>query len=242
MSMFYNRTYRSHHKKKGLVSFDISVKETNLNIQAQKDLTDIAVKSVLQCRNYIETYIKLYPEFETSLVPFKVSETAPAIIRNMIKAGRLTNTGPMASVAGIVAEFTGRALLPYSKEVIVENGGDLFIRSETETVLTVYAENTPFSMTCGILVAKQNTPYGICTSSGTLGHSKSFGKADAVTVMSESCPLADAAATALANRVTKPDDIQKTIDAGRAIPEVRGIVIIKGKDIGLWGDLKIVKL
>ncbi len=183
--MFSNRIYRRHHEKKGLVSFDITVKETNLNIQAQTDLTDISIKAVLNCRNYIENYIKLYPEFATSLVPLKQSETAPKIIKKMIKAGKLTGTGPMASVAGIVAEQTGKALLPYSREVLVENGGDLFIKSDTETIFTVYAENTPFSMTCGILVGKQDTSYGICTSSGTLGHSKSFGKADAVSVLSE---------------------------------------------------------
>lgn len=240
--MFNNRTYRSHHKKKGLLSFDITVKETNLNIQAERDLTDKAIKAVLRCRNYIETYIKLYPEFATSLVPFQEAQTAPKIIKDMIKAGKLTATGPMASVAGIIAEYTGKALLPYSSEIIVENGGDLFIKSKTETIFTVYAENTPFSMTCGILVQKSNDSYGICTSSGTLGHSKSFGKADAVSVLSKSCSLADAAATSLANKVIKTSDIQKTIDRGKAIPGVEGIVIIKGKNIGLWGNLKIVKL
>ena len=240
--MFNNRTYREHHKKKGLTAFDITVKETNLNIQAQTDLTNIAIKAALRCRNYIETYINLYPEFATSLVPLKGSETAPKIIKDMIKAGELTGTGPMASVAGIVAEYTGKALLPYSKEVIVENGGDIFIKSDTETIFTVYAENTPFSMTCGILVKKQDAPYGICTSSGTLGHSKSFGQADAASVLSESCSIADAAATALANMVKTAEDIQKTIDAGKNIPGVQGIVIIKGENIGLWGNLKIVKL
>jgi len=240
--MFNNRTYRKHHNKKNLVSFDITVKETNLNIQAQTDLTDIAIKAVLECRNVIENYIKLNPEFATSLKPLKKSDTAPKTIQKMIKAGLLTGTGPMASVAGIVAQYTGKALLQYSKEVVVENGGDIFIKSNSETVFTVYAENTPFSMTYGILVKKQDTFYGICTSSGTLGHSKSFGKADAVSVLSQSCSLADAAATALANKVKKTEDIQKVIDFGKTIPGVNGIVIIKGKSIGLWGDLKIVPL
>ena len=240
--MFNNRTYRKHHNKKNLKSFDITVKETNLNIQAQTDLTDIAIKAVLECRNVIENYIKFNPEFATSLEPLKESDTAPKIIQNMINAGLLTGTGPMASVAGIVAQYTGKALLQHSKEVVVENGGDIFIKSNSETIFTVYAENTPFSMTYGILVEKQDTSYGICTSSGTLGHSKSFGKADAVSVLSKSCSLADAAATALANKVKKAKDIQKVIDFGKTIPGVNGIVIIKGESIGLWGDLKIVSL
>jgi len=240
--MFNNRTYRRYHTKRGLVSFDITVKETNLNIQAQTNLTDIAIKAVLTCRNYIETYIKLNPEFATSLVPLKKSETAPKIIRDMIKAGELTGTGPMASVAGIIAEYTGKTLLTYSKEIIVENGGDIFIKSESETIFSIYAENTPFSMKYGIYVKKTNQPYSICTSSGTLGHSKSFGKSDAVTVLSKSCAIADAAATTIANKIKTSKDIQKVINKGKAISGVQGIVIIKGESIGLWGDIKIVHL
>ena len=240
--MFKNRIYRKYHNKKDLISFDITVKETNLNIQAETDLTKIAIKAVLDCRNFIENYIKLNPDFTTSLVPLKESVTAPGIVKKMIKVGFLTDTGPMASVAGMIAQQTGKVLLQHSKEVVVENGGDIFIKSNTETTFSIYAKNTPFSMTCGILVEKQDAPYGICTSSGTLGHSKSFGKADAVSVLSSSCYLADAAATALANKIKKAKDIQKVIDYGKTIPGINGIVIIKGENIGLWGDLKIIQL
>ncbi|WP_457552316.1 UPF0280 family protein [Desulfobacula sp.] len=240
--MFENRTYRKQHQKKGLVSFDITVKETNLNIQAQTDLTDKAIKSVLTCRNAIENYIELFPEFAASLVPIKNRDPAPKIIQNMIDAARLAHVGPMAAVAGAVAEYTGISLLEHTREILVENGGDIFVKSDSETIFSIYAENTPFSMTMGIQIKKRNKPYGICTSSGTLGHSKSFGKADAATVLSESCPLADAAATALSNRVKKVSDIKDAIDMGKTIPGILGIVIIKGDNIGLWGDLKLVKI
>lgn len=241
--MYHNRTtYRNHHQKKNLVSFDVTVKETNLNIQAQKDLTDKAVKAVLACRNTIENYINLFPDFASSLVPLPPSDTSPEIIQQMIQAGRLTHTGPMASVAGTVAQFTGTALLSDSKEVVVENGGDIFVKADSDTIFAVYAENSPLSMTCGILVKKRSAPYGICTSSGTLGHSTSFGSADAVTVISNSCAIADAAATGLANQVQSAADISKTIDAGKAISGIDGIVIIKGSHIGLWGDIEIVPL
>lgn len=240
--MFKNRTYRKQHQKKGLVSFDITIKETNLNIQAQTDLTDKAIKSVLTCRNFIETYIKLYPEFARSLTPIHNPDPAPQIIKDMIEAGQLADVGPMAAVAGAVAEYTGKSLLAYTSEVLVENGGDVFIKSDSETIFNIYAGNSPFSMTSGILIKKRATPYGLCTSSGTLGHSKSFGKADAATVLSDSCSLADAVATRLCNRVKKAADIKAAINAGKAIPGVQGIVIIKGESIGLWGDLTLVKL
>lgn len=240
--MFENRTYRRQHEKKGLVSFDITVKETNLNIQARTDLTNLAIKSVLACRNTIETFIKLHPEFATSFSPIKDPGPSPGIIRDMIEASKLADVGPMAAVAGAVAAYAGTALLACSDEVLVENGGDIFIKSGSETIFSIYAGNSPFSMTFGIQVGKRDTPYGLCTSSGTFGHSKSFGTADAATVLADSCPLADAVATALGNRVKKATDIKDAIDAGKAMPGIQGIVIIKGDKIGLWGDLKLVKI
>lgn len=241
--MFENRgVYRSQHQKKGLVSFEITVKETNLNIQARTDLSDQAVRAALKYRNFIETHICQYPEFATSLCPLPEPLVAPAIIRDMITAARLANVGPMAAVAGAVAEYVGKDLLALSPEVMVENGGDIFIKSDSETLFKIYAGSSPLSMTTGILVEKQDTPFALCTSSGTLGHSKSFGRADAVSVVAQSCALADAAATALGNLIKKENDIETALQAGQQIPGIQGIVLILGKQIGLWGKLKLVRL
>lgn len=241
--MFDNRTYRAQHEKDGLVSFDISVKETNLNIQAEKDLSDVAVKTVLDCRTMLENHIQLNPEFETSLFPMPVQGIMPGIVQDMIMSAQFAKVGPMAAVAGTIAQHTGKALLESSSQVIVENGGDIFVKSDTKTIFTIYAGKSPLSMKCGIEIEKQARPYGICTSSGTVGHSKSFGKADAAMVFSDSCPLADAMATSLGNRVKKAKDIQKAIEWGQTVQGIRGIVLIKGDKIGIWGeDLKLVKL
>lgn len=240
--MFENRTYRNRHQKKGLISFNVTVKETNLNIQAETDLTDMALKSVLDCRSMIETYIGFHPEFATSLVPVQNLFPVPPVITDMLEAGQLAQVGPMAAVAGAVAEFTGTALLNHTREVIVENGGDIFVKSDSETVFSIYAKDSPFSMTTGIQIEKQNRPYGLCTSCGTFGHSKSFGRADAATILSDSCCLADAVATKIGNLVKTGRDIKNAIEAGKSVPGVRGIVIIIGENIGLWGDLKLVRL
>ena len=241
--MFENRnSYRRQHEKEGLVSFEITVKETNLNIQARTDLSDQAIRAALKYRQYIETHILQYPQFATALSPLPHPGIAPAIVLDMIKAAETTNVGPMAAVAGAMAEYIGKDLLALSPEVVVENGGDIFIKSQTETVFSIYAGDSPLSMTTGILVEKQNAPFAMCTSSGTLGHSKSFGAADAVSVVATSCCLADATATALCNMVKKDSDIEKAIHQGKQIQNIQGIVIIKGKQIGLWGDLKLVRL
>ncbi|MCK5098964.1 MAG: UPF0280 family protein [Desulfobacteraceae bacterium] len=240
--MFENRTYRANVLKSDLTSFNITSKETNLHIQADSDLTQEAIQAVLKCRNYIEQYISQHPDFKTSLVPINIKGIAPQIINEMINAGKAAKVGPMAAVAGAVAEYTGHALLDKSNEVIVENGGDIFIKSNTETVFTIYANKSPLSMKTGILIEKREGPYALCTSSGTVGHSISYGSADAVTILSNSASLADAVATSLANLIKKPDDIEKVINYGKKIKNILGIIIIKDKNIGLWGNLKLVKL
>jgi len=241
--MFENRSnYRRHHKKKGLVTFEITVKETNLNIQAKTDLSDQAIRAALKYRGFIEAHILQNPEFATALSPLPYPGIAPAIVLDMLEAAKRTDVGPMAAVAGAVAEYVGKDLLDLSWEVMVENGGDIFIKSDTETLFTIFAGDSPLSMTTGILVKKQSTPFAMCTSSGTIGHSKSFGSADAVSVVADSCPLADAAATALCNMVQKKSDIEKAIHLGKQIQGIQGLVIIKGEQIGLWGDLKLIRL
>jgi len=241
--MFDNsETYRRRHEKEGLTSFTITVKETNLNIQADRDLSDEAVSAALTYRQHIEAHISRHPEFASSLTPLPDPGPTPAIITEMTDAAQATGVGPMASVAGAMAEFTGRELLKFSKEIVVENGGDIFARSETEMVFTIYAGESPLSMKTGIRIPRQKKPFAMCTSSGTLGHSKSFGRADAASVLADSCALADAAATALGNRIQTAADIEFAIAAGQTMKGVRGIVIILGKQIGLWGDLKLVRL
>ncbi len=240
--MFENRIYRSSVSKQGLTPFKITVKETNLHIQAEYDLGSEAIQIVLKYRNYIEQYIKQHPAFITSFQPVEVKGIVPGIINKMINAGKAAKVGPMAAVAGAIAEYTGLALLKKSDEVVVENGGDIFIKSNSETLFTIFANKSPLSMKTGILIEKRKKPFALCTSSGTIGHSKSFGKADAVTILSDSAPLADAAATSLGNLIKKSDDIEKTIEFGKKIKGTQGIVIIKDKNIGLWGDLKMVKL
>jgi len=135
--MFENRTYRHLHQKKGLISFNVTVKETNLNIQAETDLTDMALKHVLDYRNQIETYIQFHPEFATSLVPAKNLFPVPAIITDMLEAGRMAQVGPMAAVAGAVAQFCGTAMLSYTREVIVENGG-IFLSNRIPKLFSVF--------------------------------------------------------------------------------------------------------
>jgi len=233
------RTYRHWIESKDLVPFTVTVKETDLYIRATSNLQRKAYRLVLKYRKQLEQYIEQNPDFLTSLKPLPVAEHAPRIVRDMIEAGRQANVGPMAAVAGAIAEYVGRELLEFSPEIIVENGGDIYLKILHKRVVGIYAGDSPLTGKVGLEINPQDTPLGVCTSSGTVGHSLSFGKADAVVVVAASATLADAAATAIGNRVSQPDDINSALELGRNIGGLKGIVIIIGSNIGAWGDVKL---
>jgi uncharacterized protein len=240
--MYEERTYRELVKTDDLVKFEVVVKETDLLIRAEKDLSTEARGSILKYRHQLETYIAMNPAFQKSLVPLEDDPYAPEIIREMIQASRLANVGPMAAVAGAMAESVSKDLLRLSKEVIVENGGDLFLVTSRERIIGIYAGDSPLSLKIGILLGPEGTPLGVCTSSGTVGPSLSFGKADAVCILSKSAALADAAATAVGNIVQEKKDIERGLEKGKEIEGVLGTVIIVKEKIGAWGQVRLTQL
>ncbi len=211
-------------------------------IQADRCLDVMARETVLRLRGYIEGYIRRYPSFATTLHPWPEKALAPKIVRTMIQAGETAGVGPMAAVAGAMAEAVGRDLLTHSRQVVVENGGDIFMKTDRPMVVGLFAGASSMSMRIGIKVPSTADGIGLCTSSATVGHSLSKGNADAVCVVSPSCALADAAATAIGNLVTSPGTIKTAIDRGRRIDGVSGIVVVAGGELGLWGEVELIPL
>lgn len=242
--MYQERFYRNLFKGANLQFFDVCVYETDLRIGASKNLYEEALASVKEYRRQIEDYIKLNPEFVRSLKPIIVKEGTPAIevpfiVERMARASGKVGVGPMAAVAGAISEMVGRELLKYSEEVIIENGGDLYIKTDSLRRVGVYAGNSPLSEKIALKVYPEKTPLGICTSSGTVGHALSFGKADAAVVVSKDAFLADAAATAVGNRVKSVSDIEEAIEFASKIEGIEGVLVIIGDRIGVWGDIEI---
>jgi ApbE superfamily uncharacterized protein (UPF0280 family) len=236
---YQDKTYRHWIDSKDLADFMVTEKETDLYIRAASNLQRKARRIVLKYRAQLEQYIGKNPDFHTSLKPLYVPETAPLIVKAMAEAGTKANVGPMAAVAGAIAEFVGKELLEFTPEIIIENGGDIFMKVNTPRIIGIYAGNSPLTGKLGLEISPQETPLGICTSSGTVGHSLSFGNADAVVAVAQSATLADAAATAVCNLVKKPADINQAIEAAQRIGGLKGVVIIMGGDIGVWGSLKL---
>lgn len=239
---YRERTYRNRVRRKGLTSFRVTVSETDLLVQAAVRLEREARESVVRHRGYLEAFLQVHPGFRTALTPWSLEGPAAAVVREMVAAGRAAGTGPMAAVAGAIAERVGRDLLERSPEIIVENGGDIFVKADGPVVVAVFAGASPLSMRMGLRLDPRENPVGVCTSSGTVGHSMSLGRADAVCVVSGSCALADAAATAIGNRVRSPKDISAALALARDVPGVAGALVVCEDQAGAWGEVEIVPL
>lgn len=218
------------------------VKETDLLVRAQRPLVRETRDLVLKHRMPLERYIADHPAFATQLTPCPHDPIAPPIVKTMVGAGQKAGVGPMGAVAGTVAEYVGRDLLDYSTDVIVENGGDLFIKTHFPLTVAIVAGLSPLSGKIGVRVHSEEGPVAVCTSSGTVGHSLSFGKADAAVVISESAAVADAAATAIGNVVSDKAAISAAIDLAGSVQGVSGVVVVVEEKMGLWGDVELVRL
>ncbi len=242
---YQTRGYRQTVYAEDLVAAVVTVKETDLHILAAKDVTEVAYHSVHRYRNQLENYISAHPEFLTALVPLDQDTLAPPIVKGMLRASASAGVGPMAAVAGAIAECVGRDIIDTGiQEVIVENGGDIFIKRKKESVAAIFAAGSPLNQKVGIRIPAALMPVGLCTSSGTVGHSLSLGKADSVTVLAPSTLLADAAATRLGNEVKTGDqgNINAALAVAGTIPGILGVVIICGKHMGAWGQVDLVGL
>jgi len=242
---FTKRSYRQRIAADDLVSSFITVKETDLHILAAENIREAGYHFVHRYRNQLENYIASHPDFLTTLVPLEHDSLAPPIVKDMLKAGAAANVGPMAAVAGAIAEYVGRDLLATGlQEVMVENGGDIFLARKKECVAAIFAGRSPLNQKVGIRIPASQMPVGLCTSSGTIGHSLSLGKADSVTVLAPSTLLADALATSLGNEDSTAgrNNINHVLDMAKTIPGILAVLIIRGKLMGAWGQIDLVGL
>lgn len=244
---YTERSYRWQFREEDLTYFQVVVRQTDLSIGVRRDRfsPDLArrVEALVRGqRVLLEQYIESDPVFLRALTPHAVSPDAPPIAAEMAAAAARAGVGPMAAVAGAFAQYVGQALTKHSKDVIVENGGDIYLRSTIKRRVGVFAGKSILSNRIALEVRPEDTPLGICTSSGTVGPSLSFGKADAVVVLAPSAPLADAVATAAGNLVQEQRDIQAAVEFAVGIDGVTGALIIMGDQMAACGRLKLVPL
>jgi hypothetical protein len=239
--MYQPRTYRQLIQPEGLVCLRVCVAETDLQIAATHDLSLPALQAVKRLRGELEDHLRQVPAFATSLQPLPEPAGLPPLVAAMYRAAQAAEVGPLAAVAGAVAQGVGETLGGLSEELIIENGGDIYLASRQPRRVAIQAGDSPLSGRLALLLPG-GEPLGICTSSGTVGHSLSFGRADAAVVISDDAALADAVATALGNRVSSAGDIEPALEWAQQLPGVRQALLIVGETLGVWGEFELAPI
>jgi uncharacterized protein len=242
MQKYITRSYRDKTATRGLVSFTVKVQETDLHVSSERDLSNETRDLVVEYRCQLENYIQSHPDFLTTLLPYPTDFFAPLIVQEMIRATQGVGVGPMASVAGAVAQFVGTDLLKLTDQVIIENGGDIFLKLNRDATVSIFAGESPLSEKVGLRIPAKMMPVGICSSSGKVGHSLSMGTSDVITVVSKSAIRADGAATALGNRIKTKSDLEKTAELAGSMNGVIGCVAILNDTMAMWGEIELVSL
>ncbi|OLN30545.1 protein of unknown function DUF375 [Desulfovibrio sp. DV] len=227
----------------GETAFQVVVAQTDLLVVAERDLSREIADFVSALRARLSTYLLLHPDFQHSLVPVAATDDAPDIARDMAEAAARFGVGPMAAVAGAMSQAVADHFAGQSPELLVENGGDVFLTGRRERIVALLAKPVEGAR-LALRFGPDALPAAICASSATVGPSLSLGRADMVTVVADRGAIADAAATALANLLVTADDMEGVLAAaeGMAGRGVRGAFLQLGELVGLVGDLELVAL
>lgn len=244
--VFEPRIYRCNMNRQRFRYFNVVEKETDLwigvtNASFHHELIAFCEEKVIHYREQVENCIKQYPEFGRSFKPLPPKTDFPEMVVEMTKAAIQSGTGPMSAVAGAIAEAVGNDILKlYSpEEVLIENGGDIFVNIKNDLLVKFYAGRNHNFSNLAINIPGKCGKLGICTSSGMFGHSFSYGLADSVTVVCKSATLADAWATSICNRVKNNTCIKDLTKEYQNIPEILSLVIVKDEEMGIAGEFEL---
>lgn len=192
---------------------------------------------ICEARRIVEDKIGRSPEFGSSLSPLKADGSDHSLIGRMCRAAEMAGVGPMASVAGAVASYVIEGLIARGCDyAVIDNGGDLAIFSDEEVTVGLYTGRYSTSR-FGLRIPRTDGIMGICSSSGVVGPSLSFGRSDIATVISGDPVLSDACATRLGNEIAEEGDLAPAAESVCGIRGVRGCLAAVGESVCTCGDV-----
>jgi uncharacterized protein len=199
---------------------------------------EVVTSEIVRQRSILEDYIQRDPAFGISFEAVSVLDDAPDVAARMAKAASLSDVGPMAAVAGTMAQMAAEAgLAAGDREVIVDNGGDIYVKVNHSVTVGLYAGSATLGDRLGFRLEPDDTPIAICSSSGKMGHSTSLGQCDLAVVVARDASLADTAATRAANLVKQAEEINAALEQIGGIDGVDGVLIAKDQAVGIVGKL-----
>lgn len=232
--------YRNRIIYKEKYNWRIIYKYSDLLVSCDRNIIPKLERLIKEIYHLLEFCIKENPSFQKSLSPLKIKPEYPPVIKKMCQKAAVFNVGPMATVAGAVCDYLASGLDRYCNRLIIENGGDVFIKTNKDIKVGVYLKNKHFEDKIYLKIKAADTPCGLCSSSGSFGHSLSMGSSDLVVVMAKSTISADGAATSIANNIRSSKDISKTISSYKNIKDLKGILIVKDDRLGVWGNIEFI--
>ena len=243
---YKERSYRSRFSDDGRRWFCVKFLESDLWIGVDSGSYSESIEAdtysmLVDLRRSMDAYLIMDPAYKAALTPYDAGIEAPAILKDMSMVSHKTGIGPMSAVAGAVALRVADFIKCQFgvKEVIVENGGDIYAESNSDMDIAVFAGQSPLSEKIGLHIPAGSFPLGICTSSGTVGPSLSLGRADAVMIVCKDVLLADSYATAMANRIQSAADLQPVIDLISDIPSILGAIAVKDDRMAICGRFEL---
>ncbi len=231
-----------------LYEYGLTINESTIHLKSdKKEAIMESIEKIKYHRQELTNYVRDHPDFQYALKPVKMESTAPRIVQLMVKSSRVADVGPMASVAGALADFGLEAMLKTGANIaVVENGGEIAAYTRKPILVTILSGSLKLSGKIGFNLTEDDCPLGIATSSSKTGHAISFGEADSVTIVADTASLADAAATSVCNSVVGKDvkkSVQMGLERAKGIKGIRGALIIRGEHVGIAGRLpRIIKI
>ena len=243
---YRERSYRRRFSNDGRHWFCVRFLESDLwigvdNGSYQASMEQEIYSVLVELRRSMDAYLLSDPSYKSSLIPYDSGVEAPPILKYMSKVSHKTGIGPMSAVAGAVALYVADFIRERFgvREVIVENGGDIYAYAREDMDIAVFAGQSPLSERVGLHIPASAFPLGICTSSGTVGPSLSLGRADAMMIVCRDVLLADSYATAMANRIRTAADLQPVIDLIRTVPDILGALAVKDDRMAVCGQFEL---
>lgn len=214
----------------------ISWKDTHLSVRT--DRAEAVRRAVVTQRRRLEGYIRRHPEFLHALSPITLLSEAPPLARTMAAAAAVADVGPMAAVAGALAQAGAEAALRAgAREAVVENGGDIYAAGAAPVTIGLFSGSAALGGQLALRLSVDDMPLAVCSSSGCMGHSLSLGHADLATVVASQAALADAAATRACNGVRGTRDLQSVAERIAGLPGIRAVLLAKDDRVALVGHL-----
>ena len=243
---YKERSYRSRFSNDERRWFCVKFLESDLWIGVDNGSYSASMEAdvyamLVELRRSMDAYLLMDPAYKTALTQYDAGLEAPAILKDMSKVSHTTGIGPMSAVAGAVALRVANFIKQQYgvKEVIVENGGDIYAEAHSDMDIAVFAGQSPLSEKIGLHIPEADFPLGICTSSGTVGPSLSLGRADAVMIVCRDVLQADSYATAMANRIQSVNDLQPVIDRIQNTPDILGAIAVKDDRLAVCGQFEL---